>query len=216
MHNTVVDVTLTVIIQQRNRRLKSCVTKQRNGETAKRRNGETAKRRNCEIGIFLYPDFISFAKQEKNHQNIFFQLAKQDICTTGFCIQLSICINIESQSDTEKEVRLGYRVRQIRSWSEFYFLKCSSRIISWDQNAFFLLALSLNKVTKYPNHPKIEKAVLAELFNDVPELSDLYSLQCLPLEPKSYACIIRAFFLFRCFAVSLFKSPFPMQRQSFS
>ena len=70
-------------------------------------NSETAKQRNCETGIFLYPDFVSFAKQEKNHQNIFFQLAKQDICTTGFCIQLSICINIESQSDTEKEVRLG-------------------------------------------------------------------------------------------------------------
>ena len=38
---------------------------------------------------------------------IFFQLAKQDICTTGFCIQLSIYINIESLSDTEKEIRPG-------------------------------------------------------------------------------------------------------------
>ena len=37
------------------------------------------------------------------------------------------------------------------------------------------------------------KAFLAELFNDVPELSDLDSLQCLPLAPKSYACIICAF-----------------------
>ena len=33
----------------------------------------------------------------------------------------------------------------------------------------------------------------AELLNDVPELSDLDSLQCLPLAPKSNACIIRAF-----------------------
>ena len=35
----------------------------------------------------------------------FFQQAKQDICTSGFCIQLNIYINIESLSDTEKEVR---------------------------------------------------------------------------------------------------------------
>ena len=38
---------------------------------------------------------------------IFFQLAKQDICTSGFCIQLSIYINIESLSETEKEVQSG-------------------------------------------------------------------------------------------------------------
>ena len=84
-------------------------------------------------------------------------------------------------------------MRQIRSWSELYFLKCSTRIISWDQNAFFLLALSLNNATKYPNHRKIHKAFLAELFNDVPELANLDLLECLLLAPKSYACIIRAF-----------------------
>ena len=37
----------------------------------------------------------------------FFQQAKQDICTSGFCIQLNIYINIKSLSDTEKEVRPG-------------------------------------------------------------------------------------------------------------
>ena len=74
----------------------------------------------------------------------FFQLVKQDICTSGFCIQLSIYINIESLSDTvKKKAGPGYQVRQIRSWSEFYFFKFSTRIVSWDRNAFFLLALSL-------------------------------------------------------------------------
>ena len=111
------------------------------------------------------------------------------------CIQLSIYINFTSNhyQTPRKKPGPGYRVRQIRSWSEFYFLKCSTRIISCDQNALFLLALSLNKVTKYPNHPKIQKAFLAELFNDVPKLLDLDSLQFLPLALKSYACIIRAF-----------------------
>ena len=69
-------------------------------------------------------------------------------------------------------------MRQIRSWLEFYFFKFSTRIISWDENAFFLLALPfINKVTKYPNHPKIQKlkAFLAELFNDVPKLSEFES-----------------------------------------
>ena len=51
-------------------------------------NSETAKQEHFYTAIIL-------AKQEKKSPE-FFQLAKQDICTSGFCIQLSIYINIES------------------------------------------------------------------------------------------------------------------------
>ena len=111
---------------------------------------------------------------------IFFQLAKQDICTIGFCIQLSIYINIEPLSETEKEVQSG---------------------VSGETDSFLVRVLFFTMF--YSNHQlgqkrilsfsSVIKAFLAELFSDVSELSDLDSLQCLPLAPKSYACIICAF-----------------------
>ena len=146
---------------------------------------------NSETGIFLYPDFFSETRENSPE---FFSASE-----TGY-MYLRLLHTAEYLCKHRITVRYWERspARGI-GWDRFvlcrrfYFLKCSTRIISWDQNAFFLLALSLNKVTKYPNHPKIQKAFLAELLNDVPELSDLDSLQCLPLAPKSYACIIRAF-----------------------
>ena len=120
-----------------------------NSKTAKRRNGELAKQE-----YFYTPIFFSETLKKK-FTRIFFHLAKQDICTSGFWIQLSIYINIESLSDTEKEVR--HRVRQIRSSSEFCFLKCSTRIFPLSQNAFFLLALTLTIWQSTQTIPKFKK-----------------------------------------------------------
>ena len=92
--------------------------------------------------------------------------------TSGYCIQLSIYINIESLSDTEKEVRPG---------------------VSGKTDSFLVGVLFFKMF--YSNHQLGQKRILsfspvikalqAELFNDVPELSDLDSLQYLPLAQKS-------------------------------
>ena len=59
-------------------------------------------------GIFLYQIF--FRETRKSSPEFFFQLVKQDICTPGFYIQLSIYINIKSLLDTEKEAWPGVHV----------------------------------------------------------------------------------------------------------
>ena len=99
---------------------------------------------------------------------------KQDICTPGFYIQLSIYINIKSLLDTEKKVRPGVHVS--------------------GETDSFLVGVLFSKMF-HSNHQLEQKCILSfSSVNDVPELSDLDFLQCLPLAPKSYAaCIIRAF-----------------------
>ena len=118
----------------------------------------------------MYPIFFS---ETKSSPEFFFQLAKQDICTPGLYIQLSIYINIKSLLDTEKEVRPGVHV-------------------SGETDSFFVGVLFFKMF--YSNHQLEQKRILSfSSVNDVLELSDLDSLQCLSLAPKSYACIIRAF-----------------------
>ena len=80
-------------------------------------NSETAKQRNSETGIFLYPKFL-LAKQQKIHQNFFFQLAKQNIWTSGFCIYSRVFISYKlriTMSITKKSGLPGPGYRRILS-----------------------------------------------------------------------------------------------------
>ena len=92
--------------------------------------------------------------------------------TSGFCIQLSIYINIESLSDTEEEVGPGVSSKTDSFLVEVLFFKMFYSNHQLGQKRI----LSFSSVIK---------SFLSELFNDVPELSDLDSLQRLPLAPKS-------------------------------
>ena len=148
-------------------------------------NSETTKQ-----GYFYTPD-NSFQRNKKKFTIIFFQLAKQDICTTGFCIQLSIYINIESLSDTEYWVPVSGETDSLLVGVILFKIFYSNHQLGPKRILSF--SSVIKQCDKVPNHPKIHKAFLAELFNDVPELSDFDLLECLLLAPKSYACIIRAF-----------------------
>ena len=92
--------------------------------------------------------------------------------TSGFCIQLSIYINIESLSDTEEEVGPGVSGKTDSFLVEVLFFKMFYSNHQLGQKRI----LSFSSVIK---------SFLSELFNDVLELSDLDSLQRLPLAPKS-------------------------------
>ena len=75
------------------------------------------KQRNSETGIFLFPDFL-FSETRKNSPDFFFQLTKQSIWTSGFCIYNRVFISYKlriTMSITKKSGLPGPGYRRILS-----------------------------------------------------------------------------------------------------